>query len=223
MSQNRTALLQRHVDYETGHIVRVDVATGIIKVRKKIVQRNDPRNEYMSWADKRRADPSLLMDSQRVAQAIAARIQIETVGCPSSADQGSTNARASSGATKGRPKSIFENPVASFLHVLVIPHPLSWVDDIIQGATITGAGVSNGKINVKVRAVIGAMFLTTITAEACMTNGVGERAAQRIAKAARHAAHGIASYIERRPALKRWLQVEMAYERQIKGLGFNDG
>ena len=76
------------------------------------------------------------------------------------------------------------------MHLLAIPDPLPWVNDIITGSIITSAGVTNGKINVKARAVIGALFLSEITADACKTNEYSLRTAQRIAKAARHAAHG---------------------------------
>ena len=97
------------------------------------------------------------------------------------------------------------------MYLLAVPNPLPWVDDIITGSIITSAGVSNGKINVKLRAVIGALFLSEITAEACKTDEITLRTAQRIAKAARHAAHGIASYVERHPAIKAEIDVEALF------------
>ncbi len=95
---------------------------------------------------------------------------------------------------------------------LTVPDPLPWVDDIIHGSILTSAGRSNGKINVKARAVIGALFLSEISAEACQTSEYTLRTAQRIAKAARHAAHGIASYVDRHPKLKAELEAELAVE-----------
>ncbi|MFZ5938894.1 hypothetical protein ACOKS3_29270, partial [Pseudomonas sp. HS6-2] len=113
---------------------------------------------------------------------------------------------------RGRPKTSFVNPVAAYMHLLAIPDPLPWVDDIVTGSIITSAGVANGKINVKARAVIGALFLSEITADACKTNEYSLRTAQRIAKAARHAAHGIASYVERHPDIKAEIVAEVGAE-----------
>ncbi|RMR28861.1 Phage integrase protein [Pseudomonas syringae pv. coriandricola] len=50
-----------------------------------------------------------------------------------------------------------------------------------------------------------------ITAEACKTDEMTLRTAQRIAKAARHAAHGIASYVERHPRIKAEIDVEALF------------
>mgnify|MGYP001547665259 FL=1 len=97
------------------------------------------------------------------------------------------------------------------MYLLAVPDLLPWVDHIITGSIITSAGVTNGKINVKARAVIGALFATEITAEACKTGEISLRTAQRIAKAARHAAHGIASYVERHPSIKAELDSEALF------------
>lgn len=199
-------LLHRHLDHETQHILRVDPITGTVNVRRKMVKPKDAHADYEAWTAKRRSDRSLSQDSRMVAMAMSSESPKEPrAGC-------ATHAKEPSKAKRGRPKITLANPVAPFMHLLATSEPLPWVDDIIHGSTITSAGVSNGKINVKVRAVIGALFLTTITADACVTNGVSPRTAQRIAKAARHAAHGIASFIERRPQLKARLNAEMAAE-----------
>ncbi len=113
---------------------------------------------------------------------------------------------------RGRPKTIFKNPAAAFMPFLVIPDPLPWGDDIIHGSILTSAGRSNGKT----RAVIGALFLSEISADVCKIDETTLHTAQRIAKAARHAARGIASYVERHPRLKAELEVELDAEAQFR-------
>lgn len=104
---------------------------------------------------------------------------------------------------RGRPKTIVKNPAVTSMPFLVGPsveqlacvdadqdevdedsvEAHSWVDDIIHGSICSSAGTSNGKINVKARAVIRALFLSEISAEACQTCEYSLRTAQRIAKA----------------------------------------
>lgn len=187
--------LHRHVDHETGHILHIDPITGEAVTRKEMVRIKNPEAQYQAWAAERRADEALYEDHQRAARAKPSDAPIEA---PKRA--------------LGRPKTSFANPVAPYMYLLVIPDPLPWVDDIIRGSIITSAGVTNGKINVKTRAVIGALFLSEITADACQTSEISLRTAQRIAKAARHAAHGIASYVERHPKIKAEIDAEIGAE-----------
>lgn len=189
----------RHVDYETGQIFHVDPITGAIIARNDIVLPKSRKAEFQAWSAERRADEGLLEDH---AKATSPLINDSCTSAP----------EVSPKATRGRPKTIFQNPAAAFMPFLTVPDPLPWVDDIIHGSILTSAGRSNGKINVKTRTVIGALFLSEISAEACQTSEYTLRTAQRIAKAARHAAHGIASYVDRHPKLKAELEAELAIE-----------
>ncbi|MEO8642274.1 hypothetical protein [Pseudomonas sp.] len=192
----------RHVDHETGHIYHVNPITGEIIARKEMVRPKDQEAEYQAWASERRADEDLTTDYATAQEGISksthevkefAQVEVEP-------------------AKRGRPKTKYANPVAAFMPFLTVPDPLPWVDDIIHGSILTSAGVSNGKINVKSRAVIGALFLSEISTESCQTGEYSSRTAMRIAKAARHAAHGIASYVERHPAIKAELEAELGAE-----------
>ncbi|MCK9739057.1 hypothetical protein [Pseudomonas syringae] len=189
--------LHRHVDHETGHILHIDPITGEIINRKEMIRPKNPEAQYQAWAAKRRTDEELYEDQQKAAKGIATVTRKEFRETPK--------------ATRGRPRTSYANPAAAYMHLLAIPDPLPWIDDIVTGSIITSAGVTNGKINVKARAVIGALFLSEITAEACKTSEISLRTAQRIAKAARHAAHGIASYVERHPRIKADIDVEALF------------
>lgn len=191
-------LSHRHVDHETGHILHVDPITGEIIALNDIVLPKSRNAEFQAWADQRRADVDLITDCA-TAQASISKAGPVVESVEPITKQG-----------RGRPKTLFKNPAAAFMPFLVIPDPLPWVDDIIHGSILTSAGRSNGKINVKVRAVIGALFLSEISADACKTDESTLRTAQRIAKAARHAANGIASYVERHPKRKAELEAELS-------------
>jgi hypothetical protein len=189
-------LRHRHVDHLTGHILYIDTASGVAIYRKPMIRRKDTEAEYQAWAAKRRAED--LSTDYATAQASMLKVgayPVQTVcGEP---------------AKLGRPATKSANPVAALMPFLVIPSPLPWVADIIHGSICTSAGSSNGRLNVKTRSVIGALFLSEISAGACQTSEHTLRTAQRIAKAARHAAHGIASYIERHPEIKEALGAEL--------------
>lgn len=192
-------LPHRHVDHETGHILHIDPVTGVVISRKSMVRRKDAEADYQAWAIQRRAED--LSSDYATAQAAMVKVKAESIPVVSTEP-----------AKRGRPKTHFQNPAAAFMPFLLIPDPLPWVADIIHGSICTSAGTSNGKINVKARAVIGALFLSEISAESCMTSEHTLRTAQRIAKAARHAAHGIASYVTRHPKLKAELEAELGAE-----------
>lgn len=193
-------LPHRHVDHETGHILHVDPITGEIITRKDMIRRNDPRAEFEAWAAQRRSE-DLSADYATIQAAITKPepavpvVEAEPI-------------------KRGRPKTLFTNPAATFMPFLATPQLPSWADDIITGSIYTSAGTNttSGKVNVKSRSVVAALFLSEISAESCQTSEYTLRTAQRIAKAARHAAHGIASYIERHPALKAELEAELAVE-----------
>lgn len=190
----------RHVDHETGQLFHVNPITGEIIARNDIVLPKSRNAEFQAWVAQRRADANLTTD-HTTAQASLSKAAPVVEAVEPITKQG-----------RGRPKTVFTNPVAAFMPFLTVPDPLPWVDDIIHGSILTSAGRSNGKINVKTRAVIGALFLPEISADACMSSEYTLRTAQRIAKAARHAAHGIASYVERHPALKAELEAELVVD-----------
>ncbi|MCI0993454.1 hypothetical protein [Pseudomonas corrugata] len=191
--------LHRHVDHDTGHILHIDPITGEAIARRGMVRVKNPEAQYQAWAAERRADEALLEDHRRATRAKPSDSPIEAPK-----------------RGRGRPKTNYANPVATYMHLLAVPNPLPWVDDIVAGSIITSAGVTNGKINVKARAVIGALFLSEITADACQTSEISLRTAQRIAKAARHAAHGIASYVDRHPGIKAEIGAEIGLEALLQ-------
>lgn len=197
-------LSHRHVDHETGHILHVDTITGEVIARKDIVLPKNRNAEFQAWVAQRRADANLITDHATAQASLSKADPVLEIVEPSK--QG-----------RGRPKTSFKNPAAAFMPFITIPDPLPWVADIIHGSICTSAGISNGKINVKAPAVIGALFLAEITAEACQTSEYTLRTAQRIAKAARHAAHGIASYVERHPNVKADLDAEVGLEALFRG------
>lgn len=202
------ALLHRYIDYETGHAIRVDPHTGEVVSRKELASLTTPEAQYQVWAAERRADVSISEDHKKITSAVTDIAQREATG---------TKAGEVAKKGRGRPRAAYMNPVAAYMHVLVIPNPLPWVDDIIHGSIVTSAGVANGKINVKPRAVVGALFLSDITAEACKSSTYSLRTAQRIAKAARHAAHGIAACVERHPKIKARINEEIREEPLSQG------
>ncbi|MEE4147735.1 hypothetical protein [Pseudomonas viridiflava] len=190
----------RHLDFEAKTIFHVDPATGEVINHNEMTLPKNPEGELQAWAAERRADPSLSKDTHTALANLPA-LTTNTQGNPSDSRK----------ATRGRPRTAYPNPAAAYMYLFAIPDPLPWVDDIVTGSIITSAGVTNGKTNVKRRAVINALFLSEITAEACKTDEMTLRTAQRIAKAARHAAHGIASYVERHPRIKAEIDVEALF------------
>ena len=199
-------LPHRHVDQETGHILHVDPVTGAIVARKEIVRRKDPRAEFEAWAAQRRsedlsADYAALQVAVKKSEPVVPVVEDKPI-------------------RRGRPKTVFTNPAAAFMPFLATPHLPNWAHDIITGSIYTSAGTNttSGKVNVKSRSVVAALFLSEISAESCRTSEYTLRTAQRIAKAARHAAHGIASYVERHPAIKAEIVAEVGAEALFRGL-----
>lgn len=196
-------LPHRHVDHETGHILHVDSITGEVISRKPMIRRKDPEADYQSWASQRRADVNLKTD-HAAAQASLSKVApvVEAVEAEPIKK------------SRGRPKTQFANPAAAYMPFIATPHLRHWASDIIAGSIYTSAGTNtnSGKVNVNSGAVVAALFLSEISAESCQSGEYTLRTAQRIAKAARHAAHGIASYVERQPKIKAELEAELAVE-----------
>jgi hypothetical protein len=145
----------------------------------------------------RRSDPLLIEDAEKVARWTPPKIEKrpeETMPASS---------------RRGRPELKTPNPVASYMRLLSFDRP-QWVDDIVYGATATGAGSSKGKLNAQPRFILATLHLETISAGAMKTADMSIRAAQTIAKAARHAAHGIDCYLARHPKIKDRLALELA-------------
>lgn len=111
-------------------------------------------------------------------------------------------------ATRGRPALVTENRIIHFIPFLVgtlSTHKgdstgrYGWFDDIVTGSIATTVGRSNGTLNVSPSKVLAAMYGPTISTATMTSEIVSERAASRIAKAARHAIHGVDSYLTRHP------------------------
>lgn len=98
-----------------------------------------------------------------------------------------------------KPKST-PNPIAHIIDQLSQEKP-RWFDDILFGSCLTAAGQSSNVCNVEMNAVLGALHLKNFEVESVKANGVEKRKAERIIKAARHAAHGVHHYLLKHPAL----------------------
>ena len=159
---------------------------------------------FNRWANKRRSDPQLIEDAERVARWAPPTIEKQSKEQPK-------GEKPTANSKRGRPELITPNPVASYMHLLSYDRP-HWVDSIIYGSVATGAGSSNGKLNIRAKSVVGALHLRTISTGAVKAADMSLRTAQTIAKAARHAAHGIDSYLARHPEIKERLALELASE-----------
>lgn len=98
-----------------------------------------------------------------------------------------------------RPTSTL-NPIAHIAAELTFDKP-AWLADIVFGSCLTAAKQSQNVCNVSMNEVVGALHLKVLTVQAVIATGVAKRKAERIIKAARHAAHGIHCYLMRRPEL----------------------
>lgn len=164
--------------------------------------------DYKRWANKRRNDPALFFDACKATQWTPS----EPLGEREAVSGGAaTKKLAKANPQRGRPKKNTTNPVAHHMSLLSFERP-RWLDGIIYGSTVTAAGVSAGKLNVRPGSVIAAMHLKIISTAAIKTPMISERTAQTVAKAARHAIHGVACYLDRHPATKAKLDLELSYE-----------
>ncbi|MGE7956341.1 hypothetical protein ACQKQA_07025 [Pseudomonas sp. NPDC089530] len=153
------------------------------------------RSSFQRWADRRRTDPWIAEDAERVF-----RFSQRT-------DEQKPQEKQPTGPQRGRPELNTPNPVASVMPLLSFDRP-QWVDDIVYGAVATAAGASKGRLNVKPGCVLAALHLAAVSTGAVKTADMSIRTAQTIAKAARHAAHGIAFYLDRHPAIRTRLMFE---------------
>lgn len=127
--------------------------------------------------------------------------------------------------TAGRPPRSTPNPNHSIMIALSAANldpgscsPIGfpeWFLDIVTGSISTAAGSSGGKFNVSPRAVQAALYLPVISVEAIKAPAMSLRTAQTIAKAARHAAHGVHSYLARNPKLLARLIAESKLEQEL--------
>ena len=104
----------------------------------------------------------------------------------------------------GRKPASTVNPIAHFAAELLMDVPADkplWLDNIVFGSCLTAAGQSQNVCNVSMNEVVGALYLKEFKVDVLVAQGTLLRKAQRIIKAARHAAHGIHSYLVRRPKL----------------------
>lgn len=159
---------------------------------------------FKRWADKRRSDPLLIEDAEKAVRWRPTK-PAHTIERPDPESKEPASSR------RGRPELKTPNPVASYMSLLCHQRP-HWVDAIVYGSTATGAGSSSGKLNVQPRAVLAALYLKTISANAVKTADITLRTAQTVAKAARHAAHGIGCYLDRHPMTKARMDLELSYE-----------
>lgn len=150
---------------------------------------------FSRWAARRRADPKLVEDAER-----AFRFSQGT-------DEQEPEGQKLAVSRRGRPELNTTNPIASLMPLLSFNRP-QWVDDIVYGSVATAGGVSKGKLNVKPRCVLAALHLADVSAGAVRTADMSLRTAQTIAKAARHAAHGIDFYLDRHPVIRARLMHE---------------
>nr|WP_148050787.1 hypothetical protein [Pseudomonas chlororaphis] len=153
------------------------------------------RSSFQRWADRRRNDSRLADDAER-----AFRYNQRT-------DEQIPQEKQTAGPRRGRPELNTPNPVASVMPLLSFDRP-HWVDDIVYGAVATAAGASKGRLNVKPGCVLAALHLATVSTGAVKIADMSIRTAQTITKAARHAAHGIAFYLNRHPAIRTQLALE---------------
>ncbi|POA61141.1 hypothetical protein C1885_06005 [Pseudomonas sp. GW531-R1] len=150
---------------------------------------------FSSWANRRRADPKLVEDAERAFR------------CSQKTGEQDSEERQVTVSRRGRPELNTTNPVASVISLLSLNRP-QWVDDIVYGSVATAGGTSKGKLNVKPGCVLAALHLKDVSAGAIRTADMSLRTAQAIAKAARHAAHGIDFYLVRHPAIRTRLALE---------------
>lgn len=169
---------------------------------------------FNAWAAKRRADPDLPADAARAAAPVEPRTVSRKVPEPL-AEQ------VRKDSNRGRPALSAPNTIREYMPILADlrvadtdgPIPYPWFTDIVAGSIATAAGSSQGTFNVSPSRVIAALFMPVIAAKLLTRAGTNERTAQRITKAARHAANGIASYLERNSEVRAKLDHQLTIER----------
>ena len=160
---------------------------------------------YKCWAEQRRSDPLLIADAKMVRERLVK--PISTLEMKQQRPRGLTN--------RGRPPLNTLNPVATLMPHVGLTRP-KWLDDIVYGSVITSAGTSKGKMNVRPGVVFSALYSSSFSVEALRREGQPERTIMRIAKAARHVAHGVIEYLKRNPELHMRLKREIDMEDHLK-------
>lgn len=159
---------------------------------------------FASWAAERRKCPNLIAQAEMVAARWEELQRREQHPC----------SRETPTTRRGRPASQYENRVTWVMELTWIDDP-NWLDDLLRGSIASSVGAHNGKLNVRISDVRAALRLKMISAAKVKRPDMSERTARSIAQAARHAASGIACYLDRRPEIKERLLAELALERSL--------
>lgn len=156
---------------------------------------------FNRWAKQRRACPTLSLDAAKAASLVIAATRSESPEKPA-------------GPRRGRPALSTENPVAHLMPLLSLERP-RWLDDIVYGSTATAAGANKGKLNVRPGHVLAALHGKTISVETLRGAEYSERSRRAVAQAARHAAKGIAHYLDRHPHIEAHIEARLKAEADI--------
>lgn len=101
-------------------------------------------------------------------------------------------------ARRGRPPLSTVNPVSAFMAMFPVGNERPrWLDNVLFGSILTAAGQSRNVSNVSMKDVHNALYLPVLEAQVLEGQGRDVRQAQRVMQAARHAASGIVSHMER--------------------------
>ena len=183
----------------------IPATTAPAQVEGKLGPNYIPRNtQYELWAKKRRACPHLSADA---AKAEARWLEMQNAHLSNLTDQPAQ-------ARRGRPALRMENPIVELMPTLSLDRP-GWLDDVLRGSIASSVGAHKGQLNVRTSDVVAALHLRIITVRAIKRPDMGDRTAQSIAKAARHAARGIDHYLHRHPHIKAGLVETIELERAL--------
>src|SRR3989344_3111914 len=117
---------------------------------------------------------------------------------------------------RGRKPRSMANPIAHIIAELSFPEARpQWFDDIVFGSCLNSAGQSGNVCNVSMDEVTGALHLRTFVVQPLLDAGMARRKAQRVIAAARHAAHGLFTYLIRRPELLERYEEEARIEAKL--------
>lgn len=141
------------------------------------------------------------------------KVQKHLTNTPKLSDEDATPTPPTT-SKRGRPKANTHNPIAAYMPLLHM-NGCSWVDDIVFGSVLTSVGSSGGKANCSIATVYACLYLEHFSTDTVKGPGDSKSKAERVVKAARHAAHGIHSYLLRHPKLFASLQAEAGIEREF--------
>ncbi|MGP4956992.1 hypothetical protein [Pseudomonas helleri] len=171
---------------------------------------------FQAWAAQRRADPNLPADAAKAAAGVR-RIRAEIRENHRTAN---SFVEKPNELRRGRPPLSTANPVAHIIQLISYNRP-PWLDDIVYGSVATAVGSNKGQLRVRSGDVLAALRLEIIVVKTIQQSGMSNRTAQEIAKAARHAVHGIESYLNRHSAKLKQLTAaaglvaEMAHQSYL--------